>query len=76
MNPARSFGPALLAPRLQPYWIYVVGPLAGGALAVAAFGLWPKRRVLTAKLFHDPAYPTTFASSLPVAARQPPAAFR
>jgi aquaporin Z len=69
LNPARSFGPALLAPRLQPYWIYVVGPLAGGALAVAAFGLWPKRRVLTAKLFHDPAYPTTFASSLPVAKR-------
>jgi aquaporin Z len=67
LNPARSFGPALLVPRLQPYWIYVVGPTAGGALAVAAFGLWPKRRVLTAKLFHDPAYPTTFASSLPVA---------
>jgi aquaporin Z len=67
LNPARSFGPALLVPQLQPYWIYVAGPIAGGALAVAAFGLWPKRRVLTAKLFHDPAYPTTFASSLPVA---------
>jgi aquaporin Z len=69
LNPARSFGPALLASRLQPYCIYVVGPIGGGAIAVAAFGLWPKRRVLTAKLFHDPAYPTTFASSLPVAAR-------
>ena len=69
LNPARSFGPALLVPRLQPYWVYVAGPIAGGALAVAAFGLWPKRRVLTAKLFHDPAYPTTFASSLPVAKR-------
>jgi len=67
LNPARSLGPALLAPQLRPYWIYVVGPLAGGALAVAAFGLWPKRRVLTPKLFHDPAYPSTMASSLPVA---------
>jgi aquaporin Z len=67
LNPARSLGPALLAPRLSTYWIYVVGPLAGGALAVAAFGLLPTRRVLTAKLFHDPSYPSTMASSLPVA---------
>jgi aquaporin Z len=67
LNPARSLGPALLAPQLRPYWIYVIGPLAGGALAVAAFGLWPRRRVLTAKLFHDPAYPSTLASTMPVA---------
>ncbi len=42
MNPARSFGPALLAggPALTQLWIYVVGPLAGailGALCYEAF---------------------------------------
>jgi MIP family channel proteins len=35
MNPARSFGPALLAHELAVYWIYAVGPIAGAAGAVA-----------------------------------------
>jgi len=34
MNPARSLGPALVAGDLQHVWIYVVGPLLGGLLAV------------------------------------------
>lgn len=34
MNPARSFGPALLARHLDQYWIYVVGPVLGAVLAV------------------------------------------
>lgn len=34
MNPARSFGPALVGGYLDTYWIYVVGPLAGAVLAV------------------------------------------
>jgi len=67
LNPARSLGPALLAPLLGPYWVYVAGPLLGGALAVAVFALARQRRVLTAKLFHDPRYTSTLASSLPVA---------
>ncbi len=67
LNPARSLGPALLAPLLHPYWIYLAGPLVGGALAVAAFGLWPKRRVVTAKLFHDSRYRSSLASTMPVA---------
>ncbi len=35
LNPARSLGPALLAPLLGPYWVYVAGPLLGGP--------WPSR---------------------------------
>jgi aquaporin Z len=34
MNPARSFGPALIARDLNDVWIYVVGPLAGAIVAV------------------------------------------
>ncbi len=34
MNPARSFGPDLMLLDFSHYWVYVVGPLAGGLLAV------------------------------------------
>jgi len=33
MNPARSFGPALLGEALGSYWIYLVGPVIGALLA-------------------------------------------
>jgi aquaporin Z len=33
VNPARSFGPALIAGDLGNVWIYLVAPLAGGAIA-------------------------------------------
>ncbi len=34
MNPARSFGPALISGDWSSYWVYVVGPFAGALLAV------------------------------------------
>jgi aquaporin Z len=35
MNPARSFGPDLALADFSHYWVYVVGPLLGGGIAVA-----------------------------------------
>ncbi len=34
MNPARSFGPALVSCHWNSYWVYVAGPLIGAAIAV------------------------------------------
>jgi aquaporin NIP len=37
MNPARSLGPAIAAWEWRDFWIYVVGPVAGAALAAFAY---------------------------------------
>ena len=38
MNPARSFGPALVAGDWRNFWIYVVGPIVGALVAVGLYG--------------------------------------
>ncbi|MEX0801534.1 MAG: MIP family channel protein [Dehalococcoidia bacterium] len=39
MNPARSFGPALVADFWDDHWVYWLGPLIGGGLAALAYYL-------------------------------------
>ncbi len=39
MNPARTLGPDIVSTDLTGWWIYVVGPVVGAAIAVAIIGL-------------------------------------
>jgi len=53
MNPARSFGPALLAGTAGSLWIYFTAPLAGMLAAAELFvRVRGRRRVRCAKLHH------------------------
>ena len=37
VNPARTFGPALFAGTLSTYWVFLLAPLVGGALAAVVY---------------------------------------
>ena len=37
MNPARSFGPALVASEWNDFWIYVAGPVAGALFGAVLY---------------------------------------
>jgi len=65
LNPARSFGPALVSWIWQGQWLYWVAPPLGAFLAVGAFRLLSggARDVLTGKLFHVPHYRSVFMNA-------------
>jgi glycerol uptake facilitator-like aquaporin len=39
MNPARSFGPALVSGTWTDFWVYVAGPVLGAAVGALAYQL-------------------------------------
>jgi len=39
MNPARSFGPALVANEWRDFWVYILGPLIGATVGAFAYQL-------------------------------------
>jgi aquaporin Z len=62
LNPARSFGPALISWVWHDHWLYWLAPPLGALLAVGAFRLLTAggRDVLTGKLFHVTHYRSVF----------------
>nr|XP_034963975.1 aquaporin-5-like [Zootoca vivipara] len=52
MNPARSFGPAVIMANFQDHWIFWVGPLVGGIVASLIYNviLAPDTRSLSERL--------------------------
>ena len=42
VNPARSFGPALIAGNLGDIWVFLLAPLVGGILAAVIYGFLAK----------------------------------
>ena len=85
MNPARSFGPALVANQWHDFWIYVSAPVAGALLGALAYQAIrgadhepakPQRRVerrpaCTSTVATTAAAATTAASTAPPNRRGP-----
>ena len=44
VNPARSFGPALIAGKFDGIWVFLLAPLVGGALAAVVHGFLSKEK--------------------------------
>ena len=73
LNPARSAGPAAAFADFADLWLYLVAPILG-ALAVAILWRWrhPNAWPMTAKLFHDPRYPSSLGCEVPAMPPQAP----
>jgi aquaporin Z len=73
MNPARSLAPAVISADFSSLWIYLVGPPLGALAAALLFVKTPLGlRPVTAKLYHDVAYPSVLGTSLRVRSRHRP----
>lgn len=55
MNPARSFGPAVLANVWQDHWLYWIGPVAGAILGALLYQ-WVRRPLVEVALLEHPAH--------------------
>jgi aquaporin Z len=64
LNPARILGPDVVAGTYTSWWVYFVATALGAAVVAGLWRLGP-RVVLTAKLFHDPAYRSVLKTHLP-----------
>ena len=61
LNPARSFGPALVVGQWHAFWVYLFAPPLGSVMAVwCCRSLLYRRSVITAKLSHSPSYRSIF----------------
>jgi hypothetical protein len=63
MNPARSFGPALVTGDWHVYWIYAIGPCSGSVLAAVLYRFLTSLESFTGKLFHDLRYRSIFTGA-------------
>ncbi|XP_076151842.1 aquaporin-1-like [Alosa pseudoharengus] len=52
INPARSFGPAVVVESFENHWVYWIGPICGGVTAalVYDFLIYPKREDLSTRM--------------------------
>jgi aquaporin Z len=60
LNPARSLGPAVLAPLYSSLWLYLIAPPVGAVAAALLFRRRKGRATPCAKLLHDDRHPCLF----------------
>lgn len=66
LNPARSAGPAAAFSDFADLWLYLLAPVVGAVVVAALWQLrHPANQPKTAKLFHDPRYPSSLRCELP-----------